>query len=70
MSTLEWRKSSYCQTGNNCLTMAAHPAAPTVRLRESEDPGVEIALTRRALAGFIRAARGGRFDGVGQNREA
>lgn len=65
MPALEWQKSSYCGTGNNCLNVAASRVTRSVHLRESEDPRTVIATTPAALAHFIRAARTGRFDGLG-----
>ncbi|WKX71870.1 DUF397 domain-containing protein [Streptomyces sp. XD-27] len=67
MPTLEWQKSSYCQTGNNCLNVAAAPD-DTIHLRESEHPGTVLAITPGTLRGFIRAARAGRFDRLADER--
>jgi hypothetical protein len=61
LSTLDWQKSSYCAEGNSCLNLAVAPDR-TIRLRESEDPGVTITTTPARLATFIRAAKAGTFD--------
>ncbi|WP_431043417.1 DUF397 domain-containing protein [Streptomyces sp. P1-3] len=61
MSTLDWKKSSYCQAASNCLNLAAAPDR-TVRLRESEHPGTVLRTTPARLGTFIRAAKAGAFD--------
>ncbi|MDT3395553.1 DUF397 domain-containing protein [Streptomyces sp. B1866] len=63
MSDLNWRKSSYSPEAANCVYVAA-PGAGTVKLRESDEPGVILTTTPAALRTFIHAAKAGEFDCV------
>ncbi|MBL1115014.1 DUF397 domain-containing protein [Streptomyces sp. 4503] len=63
MATHDWQKSSYSQEGSACLYIAA-PAAHTIALRESDEPDVILTTTPATLGTFIRAAKGGAFDGL------
>lgn len=63
----DWQKSSYSQEGSACLYVAA-PAPHTIALRESDEPDVILTTTPAALGTFIRAAKGGAFDGLIGNR--
>ncbi|AUA10635.1 DUF397 domain-containing protein [Streptomyces sp. SID8382] len=58
-----WQKSSYSHEGSNCVYVAA-PAPHTIALRESDEPDVILTTTPAALGTFIRAAKGGAFDGL------
>ncbi|MGV9848472.1 DUF397 domain-containing protein [Streptomyces sp. NPDC003442] len=63
MSIHDWQKSSYCAQGANCVYVAA-PAHHTIALRESDEPDVILTTTPATLGTFIRAAKGGAFDGL------
>ncbi|MGA6156330.1 DUF397 domain-containing protein [Stenotrophomonas sp. NPDC087984] len=63
----DWQKSSYSQEGSACLYVAA-PAPHTIALRESDEPDVILTTTPATLGTFIRAAKGGAFDGLIGNR--
>ncbi|MFF2507375.1 DUF397 domain-containing protein [Streptomyces sp. NPDC058067] len=65
MSTeLNWQKSSFSGggDGNNCVELASAPAA--IRLRESDDPSIELATTPTPLAQLLRSVKSGRFGSV------
>ncbi|MFE1935644.1 DUF397 domain-containing protein [Streptomyces sp. NPDC059474] len=60
-----WQKASYSQEGSACLYLAAPAPAPhTIALRESDEPDVILTTTPATLGTFIRAAKGGAFDGL------
>ncbi|MCG0284985.1 DUF397 domain-containing protein [Streptomyces sp. PSAA01] len=67
MSECRWQKSSYSVEGSNCLYIAAgeHEA---IMLRESDRPEVILTTTRPRLRNFIRAAKAGQFDHIGEPR--
>ncbi|WP_189453418.1 DUF397 domain-containing protein [Streptomyces abikoensis] len=56
MSTYHWQKSSYSGDASNCLNIAAVEDG-TVRLRESDDPGVVIAMASGSLRGLLHAIK-------------
>ncbi|MGH3311571.1 MAG: DUF397 domain-containing protein [Streptomyces sp.] len=57
-STIQWQKSSYSGgEGANCVEVAG--TAPTVQLRESDDPGTVITTTPARLAALIGAVKDG-----------
>lgn len=57
-----WRKSSYCNTGGQCVEVAR---AGTRRLvRDSKDPaGARLAFSAAAWAAFIRDIKNGSSAG-------
>ncbi|MFD8624814.1 DUF397 domain-containing protein [Streptomyces hygroscopicus] len=65
MTTREWQKSSYSSTGNACLYVSA-PDNATIRLRESDQPDTILTTTPTALSAFIRSAKAGRLDRLGE----
>ncbi|GAA3359299.1 hypothetical protein GCM10017744_037380 [Streptomyces antimycoticus] len=65
MSECRWQKSSYSVEGSNCLYVAAGES-DTIMLRESEYPEVILSTTRTHLRTFIRAAKAGQFDHIGE----
>ncbi|MBA6437859.1 DUF397 domain-containing protein [Streptomyces asiaticus] len=67
MDPVSWRQSSYCQESASCVNVAAGERE-TIMLRESEHPEVVLSTTRARLRAFIRAARAGQFDHVGEPR--
>ncbi|MBA2808506.1 DUF397 domain-containing protein [Streptomyces sp. KM273126] len=58
LTTLHWQKSSYSSEGNNCLELAPAPDG-TIRLRESDEPTVSLALQVPGLNSLLHAARRG-----------
>ncbi|MEU4891651.1 DUF397 domain-containing protein [Streptomyces sp. NPDC044780] len=66
MSECRWQKSSYSVEGSNCLYVATGER-DTIMLRESEQPEVVLSTTRARLRTFIRAAKAGQFDHVGDS---
>jgi CYTH domain-containing protein len=61
VSTDNWRKSSYSPNAANCVYVATGDNH-TVRLRESDAPGVTLAATSATFGVFIRAVKAGEFD--------
>nr|WP_161560840.1 DUF397 domain-containing protein [Streptomyces antimycoticus] len=61
MSTLNWRKSTFSEEASSCVYVAV-AGDGTIRLRESDDPGVVLASTPAALQFLIRAAKAGDLD--------
>jgi hypothetical protein len=54
-----WRKSSYSDSGSNCVELGALGADTTV-IRDSKDPtGPALLLGRAPTAGFVSALRDG-----------
>jgi hypothetical protein len=54
--TKPWRKSSYCDTGGQCVEVAQYGTSRLVR--DSTDPaGTCLAFTEQAWARFIRHVR-------------
>lgn len=60
MSTYMWQKSSYSPEGGNCVNVAAAPDG-TLRLRESDDPEVMVAMTSAQLCCFLAAIKAGQL---------
>ncbi|WP_415952758.1 DUF397 domain-containing protein [Streptomyces sp. KLOTTS4A1] len=58
-----WQKSSYSGSGdgNNCVELAA-ASDDRIRLREGDDPSVELTTDAAALAQFFAALRGRSHD--------
>lgn len=65
VSTLNWRKSTFSEEASSCVYVAV-AGDGTIRLRESDDPGVVLATTAAALQFLIRTAKAGAFDRVQQ----
>ncbi|MDT0452325.1 DUF397 domain-containing protein [Streptomyces hesseae] len=65
MSTYQWWKSSYSSNSSNCVNVAA-AGDGTLRLRESDDPGVVLATNAASLRALIRAAKAGRLPTTGE----
>ncbi|MEV2255836.1 DUF397 domain-containing protein [Streptomyces sp. NPDC050147] len=61
MNALHWQKSSYSSEGNNCLELAATPDK-TTRLRESDEPAINLTLRPASLTALLRAIRQGAFE--------
>ncbi|GGY94493.1 DUF397 domain-containing protein [Streptomyces poonensis] len=56
MHTLDWRKSSYCQTGDACVHIATTP--DTIHLTESADPTQTIlSAAPTAFGALLRALK-------------
>ncbi|MEU3461710.1 DUF397 domain-containing protein [Streptomyces sp. NPDC006733] len=53
MPQLGWQKSSFSTDQANCLELAISPADGTIRLRESDAPGVILTTTRTRLADLL-----------------
>ncbi|WP_030686448.1 DUF397 domain-containing protein [Streptomyces sp. NRRL B-1347] len=60
-----WQKSGFSDgsDGDACVEVAAAPGA--IRIRESDEPGVELTTSRAALAALIRDLKG-RVDPPGR----
>ncbi|MFI6281523.1 DUF397 domain-containing protein [Streptomyces sp. NPDC050988] len=57
MSELHWQKSSFSGAPDqNCLNIATAPDG-TLRLRESDTPGVILATAPQGLAGLLHHIR-------------
>lgn len=52
-----WRKSSYSADTANCVEVAGDGGQ--VLVRDSKDPGPELAFDRSTFAAFVRAVRAG-----------
>ncbi|MBQ0983633.1 DUF397 domain-containing protein [Streptomyces sp. F63] len=61
MFPLDWQKSSHSGEGANCLYVAAVPDG-TVRIKESDEPGITIGASRDALRALICAVKAGECD--------
>ncbi|MFI6700687.1 DUF397 domain-containing protein [Streptomyces sp. NPDC050509] len=61
MAALHWQKSSYSGDGNGCVHIAAAPDG-TVKLVESDDPGLILTTTPDKLHAFILGVKAGEFD--------
>ncbi len=63
MPQLNWQKSSFSDgAGANCLELAISPADGTIRLRESDAPGVILTTTPALLASFLAGVKAGAYD--------
>lgn len=55
---IQWRKSSFSEDSDgNCLELASHEGQ--ILLRESDEPGVRVHVTPRALRTFLARAKAG-----------
>jgi hypothetical protein len=65
MTEINWQKSSYSGTGDgaSCIELAATPAGGTIRLRESDDPGVIVTTTPAPLKALLLGIKASEFDG-------
>ncbi|KOG89184.1 DUF397 domain-containing protein [Streptomyces varsoviensis] len=62
MSELVWRKSSFSGGGNGeCVEVAAAPDGLAL-LRESDQPGVVLAVPVAGLRGLVRRIKAAEFD--------
>ncbi|WP_328496175.1 DUF397 domain-containing protein [Streptomyces sp. NBC_00414] len=61
MSTPQWQKSTYSETGSSCVYLAT-PTTGTILLRESDDPETILTTGPRQLAALIRML------GIGQRQ--
>ncbi|MFJ9680008.1 DUF397 domain-containing protein [Streptomyces sp. NPDC101194] len=63
-NSMTWQKSSFSGggDGNSCVELAATDGL--IRLRESDDPGTELAVTPAQLGRFLRGVKGGRLGGA------
>lgn len=62
MTALNWQKSSYSSEGSNCVELAIAPDDST-RLRESDDPAINLTLRTASLASLLGAIRQGTLEG-------
>ena len=51
-----WQKSTYSQEGGECVELSATDRG-AVLIRESDDPGVVLTTTPRALARFLQSIK-------------
>ncbi|MEU3460272.1 DUF397 domain-containing protein [Streptomyces sp. NPDC006733] len=65
MSEISWQKSTYSGQGDGASCVEVAVVAGTIRLRESDDPGVVLTTTPARLAEFLDSVRTGRFDHLG-----
>jgi hypothetical protein len=58
---ISWQKSSFSGGGDssNCVELAADDGR--IRLRESDDPGTELAVTPDQLGRLLGGVKGGRL---------
>lgn len=57
----QWQKSSFSGAGGeNCVEVARGGGG--VLIRESEDPGAVLAVTRAALASLLAGVKAGELD--------
>lgn len=57
-----WRKSSYCDTGGQCVEVAQTPTAHLVRDSQNPDRGY-LAISGQAWAAFISDVKDGSHVG-------
>lgn len=62
--SMTWQKSSFSGggDGNSCVELAA--TAGLIRLRESDDPGTELAITPAQLDQLLGGVKGGQLGRV------
>ncbi|MFB8238438.1 DUF397 domain-containing protein [Kitasatospora purpeofusca] len=60
MHDLEWRKSSFSASSNECIEVRGGVGA--VELRESEDGKVILRTTPAAIADLLRTIKAGELD--------
>ncbi|MFD6433113.1 DUF397 domain-containing protein [Streptomyces venezuelae] len=56
MPELAWQKSTYSQEASSCVYVATAPDG-TIRLRESDEPGIILRATRAQLGTLISAVK-------------
>ncbi|MFJ2874212.1 DUF397 domain-containing protein [Streptomyces sp. NPDC087298] len=56
MTPLVWQKSSFSGEAANCVNVAAAPDG-TLRLRESDAPGVILVATRAGLSALVASIK-------------
>lgn len=61
MSNLNWQKSSYSPDAGNCIYVATADDS-TIKIRESDAPGVILTTTPDNLRAFIQGVKAGEFD--------
>ncbi|MFG2651060.1 DUF397 domain-containing protein [Streptomyces sp. NPDC048436] len=61
-----WQKSSYSGGGDSSDCVELRAQNGTVKLRESDAPSTELALTPERLAHLIRGVKSGTFNSVAQ----
>jgi hypothetical protein len=57
---LHWTKSSFSSDTGACVEVAGEGCS--VFLRESDDPGVMVRITRRELRAFLEGVKAGESD--------
>ncbi|MFC5668320.1 DUF397 domain-containing protein [Kitasatospora misakiensis] len=60
MHDLEWRKSSFSASSNECIEVRGRVGA--VELRESEDSEVVLRITPTAIADLLHTIKAGDLD--------
>ncbi|MFJ2214395.1 DUF397 domain-containing protein [Streptomyces sp. NPDC101062] len=60
MNVHNWQKSSHCGEGGNCVNVATAPDG-TLRIRESDNPDVLLALAPRQLGSLLTAIKADRL---------
>ncbi|MGR8009012.1 DUF397 domain-containing protein [Streptomyces hypolithicus] len=63
-AAIEWQKSSFSGTGEQCVEIAEH--AGEILMRESDDPNAVTATSRTKFAAFIQGVKAGEFDHFAQ----
>jgi len=58
-----WQKSSFSGEAANCVNIAAMPDA-TLRLRESDEPGRILAVSREGLSALLTAVKTDRLSAI------
>ncbi|MFF1694264.1 DUF397 domain-containing protein, partial [Streptomyces sp. NPDC058257] len=58
MTTLHWQKSSHSSEASNCIELATAPDN-TTRLRESDEPAINLPLRTASLTSLLEAIRQG-----------
>lgn len=63
MATTMWQKSTYSGVGN-CVEVAevSSDLSDYVLIRESEQPGVQVATSKANLKAFFDGVKAGEFD--------
>lgn len=67
MPALHWQKSTFSGEANGCVYLAAADDG-TIKLRESDDPGVIVTTTPEKLRAFILGVKAGEFDHFAETR--
>ena len=61
-ASLDWRKASFCQTGE-CVEIAAHDGAVIMR-NSSQPDGGYLYFTPEDFGSFLERAKAGEFNGA------